>query len=40
MTYSNFVKVFKQLAPKKDKLKKFIKHNKPKERSCGIARKS
>ncbi len=37
MTYSNHKKVFKQLKVKPVKLKKFIKHNSPKVRSCGIA---
>ena len=35
MTYSNHKKVFKQLKAKPSKLKKFVKHNAPKERSCG-----
>ena len=35
MTASNYKKVFKQLKAKPVKLKKFIKHNAPKERSCG-----
>ncbi len=35
MTASNHKKVFKQLKAKPAKLKKFIKHNAPKERSCG-----
>ena len=39
MTYSNYQKAFKQLKAKPVKMKKFIKHNSPKERSCGIARK-
>ncbi|MBT3395427.1 30S ribosomal protein S14 [archaeon] len=37
MTAKNYEKVFKQLEKKPVKLKKFIKHNKPKERSCGEA---
>ncbi|MAF99262.1 MAG: 30S ribosomal protein S14 [Nanoarchaeota archaeon] len=37
MTTSDHTKVFKQLKAKPIKLKKFIKHNQPKERSCGIA---
>jgi small subunit ribosomal protein S14 len=36
MTYSNYKKVFKQLKAKPVKLKKFLKHNVPKKRSCGI----
>ncbi len=39
MTYSNYKKMFKQLKVKPAKLKKFIKHNAPKERSCGISQK-
>ncbi len=35
MSYSNYKKVFKQLKAKPIKLKKYIKHNAPKERSCG-----
>lgn len=35
MTYSNFKKAFKQLKTKPAKLKKFLKHNAPKQRSCG-----
>jgi small subunit ribosomal protein S14 len=35
MSYSNYKKVFKQLKAKPVKLNKFIKHNAPKERSCG-----
>jgi len=37
MTTSNPRKVFKQLKGKPAKLKKFIKHNLPKERKTGIA---
>lgn len=37
MTTSDYKKVFKQLKEKPVKLKKFLKFNKPKERSCGIA---
>ena len=36
MTVSNYKKVFKQLKSKPAKLKKFIKHNAPKTRGCGI----
>jgi small subunit ribosomal protein S14 len=39
MTYSNHIKVFKQLKAKSVKLKKFLKHNVPKKRGCGIALK-
>lgn len=35
MTYSSYDKVFKQLKAKPEKLKKFIKHNAPKERKFG-----
>jgi len=35
MTASYYKKVFKQLRVKPTKLKKFIKHSAPKERSCG-----
>lgn len=35
MTYSSYKKVFKQLKAKQPKLKKYIKHNSPKDRSCG-----
>lgn len=36
MTASDHKKVFKQLKAKPIILKKFLKHNVPKERSCGI----
>ena len=39
MTASDHKKVFKQLKTKPVKLKKFIKHNSPKVRSCGISLK-
>lgn len=39
MTTSNFKKVFKQLKVKPAVLAKFIKHNAPKKRSCGVALK-
>lgn len=39
MTYSNYKKVFKQLKVKPPKLKKYIKHNSPKKRTCGVALK-
>lgn len=35
MTYSNYKKVFKQLKMKPVKLKRFLKHNAPKERKFG-----
>lgn len=37
MTTSNYKKVFKQLKVKPEKLKKYIKHNAPKERGIGKA---
>lgn len=37
MTTSDHRKIFKQLKVKPVKLKKFVKHSSPKERSCGIA---
>jgi len=39
MTTSDYKKVFKQLKAKPVILKKFLKHNSPKERSCGIGLK-
>lgn len=39
MSYSNYVKEFKQLKAKPVKLKKYTKHNSPKKRSCGISGK-
>ena len=36
MTQSSFKKAFKQLKAKPVKLKKYLKHNAPKQRSCGI----
>lgn len=40
MTTSDYSKVFKQLKQKPFKLKKYIKHNAPKERSAGIRTRS
>ena len=37
MTYSSYTKAFKQLKAKPFKLKKFLKHNSPKKRGCGLA---
>jgi len=37
MTASDWRKITKQLKSKPAKLKKFMKHNKPKERKYGIA---
>lgn len=39
MTTSDFRKVFTQLDNKPIKLKKFMKHNAPKKRTCGKALK-
>ncbi|MBT3303769.1 30S ribosomal protein S14 [Candidatus Woesearchaeota archaeon] len=39
MTATDYKKVFKQLKKKPAKLKKYIKHNSPKDRSCGISLK-
>ena len=39
MTVSSYKKVFKQLRVKPFKLKKFLKHNAPKKRSCGVSLK-
>jgi small subunit ribosomal protein S14 len=39
MTTSNYKKEFKQLKAKPFILKKYIKHNAPKKRSCGISLK-
>ena len=36
MTSSDYRKMVKQLRPKKAMLKKFLKHNKPKERKHGV----
>ena len=38
MTYSDYKKAFKQLRANPVKMKKYLKHNSPKERSCGEAR--
>lgn len=39
MTASSYKKVFKQLKVKQLVLAKYIKHNSPKKRSCGISLK-
>jgi len=39
MTASNYNKVFKQLKVKPVKLKKYKKHNSPKERTTGISQR-
>ncbi|MCB9362445.1 30S ribosomal protein S14 [Candidatus Woesearchaeota archaeon] len=36
MSYSHYSKVFKQLESKPNKLKKYVKHNAPKDRTTGI----
>lgn len=38
MTVSDWKKILKQLEPKPAVKKKFLKHNKPKDRKFGIAR--
>lgn len=38
MSTSDYKKVFKQLKAKPSILKKFLKHNAPKERTCGVAK--
>jgi small subunit ribosomal protein S14 len=37
MTYSDYKKAFKQLKAKPTKMKKYVKHNAPKERSTGTS---
>ena len=39
MSYSQFNKPLKQLRTKPFKMQKFLKHNAPKKRSCGAAKK-
>ncbi len=39
MTYSDYRKAFKQLNAKPAKKKKYIKHNAPKKRKCGVTTK-
>jgi len=39
MTYSNHEKALKQLRVKPPKMRKYLKHNAPKERSCGFSNK-
>ena len=36
MTYSDYRKAFTQLRAKPIKLKKYLKHNAPKPRKCGV----
>jgi len=38
MTASDWNKILKQLKVKPEKMKKFLKHNRPKNRTTGIAR--
>lgn len=38
MSYSNHKKAFKQLKSKPAKMKKYKKHNVPKQRSCGLSK--
>ena len=38
MTASDMKKILKQLKEKPAVMEKFLRHNKPKQRSCGIAR--
>ena len=39
MTASDWKKIYNQLKDKPEKLKRFLKHNRPKERKFGIASK-
>lgn len=39
MSYSSFDKVFNQLKAKPAKLRKYMKHSAPRERSTGIAKR-
>ena len=39
MTASDWKKILKQLQNKPEKMQKFLKHNKPKDRKTGIAAK-
>jgi len=39
MTISSYTKMFKQLREKPEKMKKYLKHNSPKKRSVGKAKK-
>jgi len=39
MTASDWKKILKQLEKKPEKMQKFLKHNKPKDRKVGIAKK-
>jgi small subunit ribosomal protein S14 len=39
MTVSDFKKILKQLANKPSKMKRFLKHNSPKERKYGLSTK-
>lgn len=37
MSYSDYKKVFTQLRAKPVKMNKYVKHNAPKKRSCGVS---
>ena len=37
MTTSDFNKMLNQLKPRPAKYKKFLKHNSPKKRTCGVS---
>ncbi|HLD42860.1 MAG TPA: 30S ribosomal protein S14 [Candidatus Nanoarchaeia archaeon] len=37
MTASSYQKMFRQLRAKPVKMRKYLKHNSPKKRTCGIA---
>jgi ribosomal protein S14 len=39
MTYSNYKKALKQLKTKPKIAERYVRHNAPKKRSCGVARK-
>ena len=39
MTTSDWKKIMKQLEPKQEVMKKFVKHNKPKDRKIGVSSK-
>lgn len=39
MTYSDYRKALKQLKVKPPKMRKYLKHNSPKDRSCGFSTK-
>lgn len=39
MTASDWKKIIKQIKDKPEKMQKFLKHNKPKERKTGISKR-